>query len=252
MKNRNIKGQFIAKTDIGCVRVTNEDQAVALINAAGNVLLCVCDGMGGHAKGDYASKLAIDLISEEFRSKSKFFNLFSLRHWVGKVIRKVNSQIFEEAQSDPKYKDMGTTINMVILYNDVILVANAGDSRAYIVKRNKLQQLSEDQTYVEFLYKTGKITKDEMETSSQRHVLMNAIGSLPSASYDIKTYANLSNSVLVCTDGLYNNATEQEIHQVLVSNERLDQKIDTLIEVAKSNGGSDNIGIAYWEASKND
>lgn len=252
MKKQNIKGQFASKTDIGCVRVTNEDQAVSLINSSGNVLLCVCDGMGGHNKGDYASKLAIDIISEEFRNKSGFFSLFTLRHWIGKVFRRVNNQIYEEAQSDPKYKDMGTTINMVILYGDSVVVANAGDSRAYAVKRNKLQRLSEDQTYVEYLYRTGKISEEEMETSSQRHILMNAIGSLPSASYDIKTYTNLSHSILVCTDGLYNNASEEEIHRVLSSRERIDQKLDTLIEVAKSNGGSDNIGISYWEASNND
>lgn len=252
MKTRNIVGQFASKTDIGCVRVTNEDQAASLINAAGNVLLCVCDGMGGHNKGDYASKLAVDTICEEFRKKGRFLSIFSVRHWIGKVLRQVNKQIYDEAQSDPHYKDMGTTVNMVILYNDQIIVANAGDSRAYLVKRNKLQRLSEDQTYVEYLYRTGKISADEMETSSQRHILMNAIGSLPSASYDIKTYTNFSNSILVCTDGLYNNATEEEIHRVVSSNERIDQKIDTLIEVAKSNGGSDNIGISYWEAIKND
>lgn len=252
MKNRNIIGQFASKTDIGCVRVTNEDQAVSLINASGNVLLCVCDGMGGHNKGDYASKLAIDSISEEFRAKSRFLTSFSVRHWMGRVLRKVNRQIFEEAQSDPRYKDMGTTVNMVILFNDKIFVANAGDSRAYLVRRNKLQRLSEDQTYVEYLYRSGKISADEIETSSQRHILMNAIGSLPSASYDIKVYTNFSNSILVCTDGLYNNASEEEIHRILSSNERIDQKIDTLIEVAKNNGGSDNIGISYWEASKND
>ena len=98
----------------------------------------------------------------------------------------------------------------------------------------------------------GKITKEEMETSSQRHVLMNAVGTFPSVSYDVKFYANNGKPILVCTDGLYNNATEAEIHSALSTNERVDQKIETLIGIAKSNGGSDNIGIAYWEANKHD
>ena len=252
MANKNIKGQFASKTDIGCVRVTNEDQAASLINASGNVLLCVCDGMGGHNKGDYASKIAIDIISEEFRAKSRFFSLLLLRTWIAKVIRKVNNQIHTIGQTNPACKDMGTTINMVILYNDKVVVVNAGDSRAYFIKRYGVQRLSEDQTYVDYLYNTGKISKEEMETSSQRHILLNAIGTYPSPSYEIKVYQNNGNGILVCTDGLYNNATEGEIHSALSTDERIDQKIDTLIGIAKSNGGSDNIGIAYWEAYNHD
>lgn len=252
MKGTKYKGQFGAKTDIGCVRKTNEDQAVALINASGNVLLCVCDGMGGHNKGDYASKLAIDTISEEFRAKSGFFSYVSLRQWIARTMRKVNKVIFSEAQTKEEYKDMGTTVNMVILYDEFVFVVNAGDSRAYFVRKQALERLSEDQTYVEYLYHTGKLTKEEMETSSQRHILMNAVGTFPSVSYDFKYYPNNGLPILVCTDGLYNNASEAEIHSALLTNERINQKIDTLIGIAKSNGGSDNIGIAYWEVNKRD
>ena len=252
MKGINYKGQFAAKVDIGCVRSNNEDQATALVNASGNVLLCVCDGMGGHNKGDYASKLAIDTISEEFRKKNGFFSIISVRQWIAKTMRKVNKVIFDVAQTNPDYKDMGTTVNMVILYADSVLVVNAGDSRAYFVRKKRLERLSEDQTYVEYLYHTGKITKEEMETSSQRHILMNAVGTFPSVSYDLKVYPNNGLSILVCSDGLYNNATEAEIHSALSIIERVDQKIDTLIGIAKSNGGSDNIGIAYWEVTRHD
>ena len=247
-KGTKYKGQFIAKTDIGCVREKNEDQAAAIINASGNVLLCVCDGMGGHNKGDYASKLAIDTITEDFKNKNGFISNFSLRQWIARTMRKVNKIIFDEAQTNPNYKDMGTTVNMVIIYNDSIFVINAGDSRAYFVRKKALEQLSEDQTYVEYLYHTGKMSKEEMETSPQRHILMNAVGTFPSVSYDLKYYPNNGLPILVCTDGLYNNATEAEVRSALLTDERVDQKVETLIGIAKSNGGSDNIGIAYWEA----
>ena len=94
------------------------------------------------------------------------------------------------------------------------------------------------------------MSKEEMETSPQRHILMNAVGTFPSVSYDLKYYPNNGLPILVCTDGLYNNATEAEIRSALLTDERLDQKVETLIGIAKSNGGSDNIGIAYWEAYK--
>lgn len=252
MKGTNFKGQFAAKTDIGCVREKNEDQATALINASGNVLLCVCDGMGGHNKGELASKLAIDTISEEFRKKNGFLSIISVSQWIGRVMRKVNKIIYDKAQTQEEYKEMGTTINLVLLYGDIIFVVNAGDSRAYFVRKASLEQLSEDQTYVQYLYHTGKITQEELETSSQRHILMNAVGTFPSVSFDVKTFPNNGFPILVCSDGLYNNATESEIHSALSTNERIHQKIDTLIGIAKSNGGSDNIGIAYWEAYKHD
>lgn len=249
-KNKNIKGVFGAKIDIGCVRVTNEDQAIALINPSGNVLLCVCDGMGGHNKGDYASRLAIDIISEEFRSKSSFFSPFFVRLWLSKTIRKINAQIFKESENDPIYRNMGTTIVLALFYNDKIFVLNIGDSRAYQVRYKNLKKLSTDQTYVDYLYNTGKITEDEMNVSPQRHILMNALGSFPSVSYSLHVYENNMKPIVLCSDGLYNNASEEEIHSALSTNDRVDQKLDTLIAIAKSNGGSDNIAISYWEPLK--
>lgn len=249
-KNKNVKGVFGAKIDIGCVRVTNEDQAIALINPAGNVLLCVCDGMGGHNKGDYASRLAIDIITEEFRKHNSFLSPFFIRLWLSRTIRKINSQIFKESESDPTYKNMGTTIVLALFYNEKIFVLNIGDSRAYQVRYKNLKKLSVDQTYVDYLYNTGKITEDEMSTSPQRHILMNALGSFPSVSYALHVYENNMKPIVLCSDGLYNNATEEEIHSALSTNDRVDQKLDTLIAIAKSNGGSDNIAISYWEPIK--
>ncbi len=247
----NIKGQFAYKTDIGKVRITNEDQAIILSNASGDVLMCVCDGMGGHTKGDYASKLCIDVISEEFRKKAKFLSNFSLRTWISKTIRLANSEVYNEASSNKEYKNMGTTLVLAILHKDVIFLANVGDSRAYSVRYSSLKQLTEDQTYVEYLVKTGKITPEEASVRDDRHVIMNAIGTLPSVSFKITSIPNIKAPLLLCSDGLYNNASSSEIHAALSTNERIEQKIDTLIGIANSNGGSDNIAIAYWESIDN-
>ena len=137
-------------------------------------------------------------------------------------------------------------------YKDLIFIVNVGDSRAYAIRFNDIKRLTEDQTYVEYLYRTGKISEEEMSTSSQRHILMNAIGTFPSTSFEIKVYQNLKNPILLCSDGVYNNATDAEIHSALRTNERIEQKIDSLIAIANSNGGSDNMAISYWEAIEND
>ncbi len=250
-KQINIRGQFAYKTDIGRVRIINEDQTLILSNASGDVLMCVCDGMGGHAKGDYASKLAIDVLSEEFRKKSHFISKLSAKHFLSRCIKRINSTIYDEAQKNIEYKDMGTTIVVALLYKDDIIITNVGDSRAYSVRYSNLKQLSEDQTYVEYLYQTGKISKEEKLTSKDRHILMNALGLYPSVSFEIKTYPNIKAPILLCSDGLYNNASEAEIHAALSTNERIELKVDTLISIANSNGGSDNIAVAYWESIEN-
>ena len=250
-KQINIRGQFAYKTDIGKVRITNEDQAIILNNAGGDVLMCVCDGMGGHAKGDYASKLAIDVISEEFRLKPQFKSSLSARLFISRALRRINTVIYNESRKNIEYKGMGTTIVVALLYKDNIMVANVGDSRAYEVRYQALKPLTEDQTYVGYLSRVGKISEEDAKVSKERHILMNALGVFPSVSFDIKNYPNIKAPILLCSDGLYNNATEAEIHAALSTNERIELKIDTLISIANSNGGSDNIAIAYWESIDN-
>lgn len=253
MKERRLpRGIFIAKTDIGRVRVTNEDRSFAGVNAAGNVLLCVCDGMGGQNKGDYASKTALDIVVDAFRAKTRFLSVYDGRYWLSRVIRKANAAIYDIGYRNPMYHDMGTTLVIALFINEEILIASIGDSRAYMVRYGSLKQLTEDETYVDYLYRTGKIKKEEMKTRIDRHVLTNAIGMFPSLSFFIRSVSNTGSAVLLCSDGLYNNATEEEIHAILTANEHPEQKIDTLIAVANANGGSDNIAIAYWEEEKND
>ena len=244
-----IRGQFISKTNIGKVRVVNEDSATSLINANGDVLLVVCDGLGGHNKGDYASQLAVRMATDEFHNQNHFF-LFSARFFISRLLRKINREIFKTAEQREIYKDMGTTIVLALLHKQEVYLAYCGDSRAYGVKNGELIQLSEDQTYVEFLYKTGQIKEEEKLTSEHRHELMNALGIYPTISYSIHSFKNEFDGILLCSDGVYNNLNNQQISEIIQTNERLDQKVDTLIAVANSNGGSDNMAISYWEKMK--
>ncbi len=250
MKSQKNNGQFAYKTNIGKVRMINEDQAIALTNSNGDVLLVVCDGMGGHNKGDYASKYAIDFVSEAFRKKSHFSTMFLTRHWLSRTIRDANSGIYNEAYRNPSYKDMGTTLVLALIVRDKLLIANVGDSRAYEIKFNGLTQLTTDQTYVDYLYRTGKITKEEIENHPKRHVLMNALGIYPSINVDIIAMPYIGSSIFLCSDGLYNNLAEKEILSILQSDDRIAQKVDMLIRTANKNGGSDNMAISYWESKQ--
>jgi protein phosphatase len=232
--------------------VSNEDQATVITNSEGDILMLVCDGMGGHNKGDFASRTAISVLSEAFKNKPKFIHPFFAKRWLSNQIRYANNEIYNAAYSNQAYKDMGTTLVAALIIEDRIIVANIGDSRAYAVRYNALERLTEDQTYVDYLYRTGKITKEEISTHPKRHVLMNALGIYPSLTMDIKSIPYVGFSIMLCSDGLYNNISEQEIHAILTTEERPEQKVETLIKVANLNGGSDNIAVAYWEVMKND
>jgi len=244
-----LTGRFSYRTDVGKVRVNNEDQAIALTNASGNVLLIVCDGMGGQNKGDLASSLAVNTIVSSFKERKGFLNTYFARSWVNKVIREANKNIYEQAQNNPAYRGMGTTVTMLLIIKDIAILANAGDSRCYFLKNHHdLVQMSEDQTYVSYLIRTGQITPEEALTHPKRHVLMNALGIYPSASVDIKTIPYLNEIVLLCSDGLYNNVPFEDISAIVKGNDSLEQKVNELIAVGNKNGGSDNIAVVLWEA----
>lgn len=252
MKNKNyIFGRFAYRTDIGKVRMSNEDQALAMINQHGNILLLVCDGMGGQNKGDFASQLASKTIAEEFRKKSKFFNGFTASNWARKVVQKANREIYKLANENEIYKDMGTTLSMVLIVKNFFVTVQIGDSRIYSMDANReLKQLSEDQTYVGYLYRTGQISKEEMKTHPKRHMLMNALGVYPSASAEIAIKPYHNETLLLCSDGLYNNMPDSNISSIVKSDDTTEEKITQLISLANSYGGSDNIAVVLWEASK--
>ena len=109
-----LKGNFISSTNIGRIRTTNEDSAIAVINNSGDVLLCVCDGMGGYKKGDYASQILCETLKSEFLKKKGFITKFSAIKWASDIIDNVNKKIYKKAQAND-YENMGTTIVLCMI-----------------------------------------------------------------------------------------------------------------------------------------
>lgn len=245
-----LSGKFAFKTDIGKVRLSNEDQATALINSRGNVLLLVCDGMGGQNKGDYASNLAKTNITDDFNNKARFLNKYDALHWVIKTVKKANKAINDAANKNRAYEGMGTTLTLALIIKDYMVLAQVGDSRCYSYRMRDFTQLSEDQTYVAYLYRTGQIKKEEMATHPKRHVLMNALGFYPSLDLDAKVLPYRGDILLLCSDGLYNNVSDGDILTIVKGNDTVDEKVRELISLANANGGSDNIAVVIWEADQ--
>ena len=251
-KMKFYNGTFAFASNIGKVRTNNEDRAIVLCNASNETLLLVCDGMGGANKGDVASQMAVDIVSNEFRKKKGYRTKGANHHWLLSVIRKANAAIYERAEEDPMAHGMGTTLVAALLTGTQLHLANLGDSRCYVDDGTKLTQITEDQTYVGYLVRCGQITPEEAKSHPDRHVLMNALGIFPSVSLSIKTFPYTGEKILCCTDGLYNQVSEESIHTILRTDERADQKVNSLIAEANARGGSDNSGVAYWEIIEND
>ena len=245
-----LSGNFAFSTHVGRVRLTNEDRSIALTNSKGDVLLLVCDGMGGQSKGELASAIAVDVIKDEFENhKGSFLNKLFAHIWLKSTIQKANTKIYNESARNEAYKGMGTTITAVLIVKTFLVVAQAGDSRAYLLKNNELIQFSEDQTYVAYLFRTGQITKEEMATHSKRHVLMNAIGIYPSLNVEIKAMNYNNEPIMLCSDGLYNNVSHNDIQNIMKNSDSVEQKVNELIHISNANGGSDNIAVVVWEAN---
>ena len=239
---------YSVKTDPGLVRPNNEDSACIVENKSGDLFLMVLDGMGGHCRGDAASHLAMEIISEKMLNTDKFLSYSSMKATLLKTIKKANKEVNLLGSSKLEYLDMGTTLCLVAIRKDKTLLCNVGDSRCYILINGQLCQVSEDQTYVQFLYKTGKIKKEEMDTHPKRHVLMNALGTYPSLSVATTEITNAYDAILLCSDGLYNMLSDQEIEDVLnIETLSTRDKIDLLISRANKKGGKDNIAIVLME-----
>ena len=252
MEQHNLAGRFFTKTNIGRVRKDNEDFADARINAYGQIILIVADGMGGRNKGDYASRCIGNGIIKDFLDFDKpILKPDALSKWLYKSINKYNREVYQKGHSDEAFKGMGTTLTVVIIGGGFIVTAQVGDSRLYwLDSDNKLEQLTVDQTYVNYLKNNKKLTQSEISTHPERHKLTNAIGMRFNALVDMKTFEYHGEELFLCSDGLYNNVPFYDLQSILKGNESPERKCYQLIAFGNSNGGSDNMAVVVWETNK--
>lgn len=246
MRTKN--GQFAYLTDIGKERSTNEDFAIALKNKSDDLLMIVCDGMGGYARGDIAASVAIETLKEEFLKIDHFFNSSDVRRFLSRNIKKANQKIYKLAHENDLSSKMGTTITAAIIRKNTLFVVSIGDSRAYIVEDDILR-ITDDDSYVNYLYRLNRISFEEMETHPKRHILMSALGITPTINFDVSFYRHDNSRIFLCTDGLYTMVSEEKMYNILTLKKSTEEKCQLLINEANKNGGKDNIGLALWEVS---
>lgn len=231
-------------TDVGKVRKNNEDHLGAWDELG---LFVVADGMGGHQAGEVASKIAVETIESFFRQDPKSVNL-NPSSLLEKAINEANDKIYQRARQDKDLRGMGTTITAGFISGNQVFIGQVGDSRAYQINHQGIQQLTEDHSLVNELLRLGGITKEEAITHPQRNVLTRALGVELSVEADFYNYQlKKGDFLLFCTDGLSGLVPKEEIFNVVTSDLSLDVKVHQLIGAALQRGGTDNISVILVE-----
>jgi len=234
-----------AKTDTGLVRKSNQDFLFASEGPVGPLpnLFLVADGMGGHKAGDYASRYVVEHMKEHIEHSNAASPVMILR----KALEKTNQGLFEEAIEDPEKEGMGSTLVAAIIEDDMMYVANVGDSRLYLL-RDHLVQITRDHSLVEEMVARGKMERGSESYLNQKNIITRAVGIGKHVEPDFFEVPLMEcDCVLLCSDGLTNMVGDDEISRVLKTTDTLQEKTDILIKEANRNGGKDNIAIVLVE-----
>ena len=249
-----------SQTDVGIKRATNQDNHITKRYSKKTSLCVVCDGMGGAKGGEEASKIAsksfvdyMDTFLELYvGNKRDKVTAKEIKQALLTALDVANEKVYKYAQAHPLMKGMGTTIVATLIIEKTIFILNVGDSRAYFLKGNKIEQITKDHSYVQYLIDSGRMTEEEALTSDKKNIITRAVGTEKYVDGDIyKQTVTEGTFVLLCTDGLVKHVDNETICDI-VSNDYNASNIDEigltvrakkLIDKANELGGSDNITV---------
>ena len=231
--------RFTGRTDPGVVRSANQDDFY--IDPEGRFFI-VADGMGGHAGGQEASRIATTTI---YQYLDKYWDSSEespkLLH---QAFLDANQAILQDQYNHPERSEMGTTAVMVMFRHDQPWYAHVGDSRLYRLRDSNLEQVTEDHTWVARAIKAGELTKEQSRVHPWRHVLSQCLGRKDIYQIDVQSIdLTVGDRILLCSDGLTEELTDSAISSYLESNSDCEQAAVALINAAKQNGGRDNITV---------
>jgi protein phosphatase len=234
-------------TDRGCVRELNEDccQLVQpsdpdLLDRRG-VLIVVADGMGGCKSGEVASRIAVETVAREYYAFTG-----EPHEALTAAFQEANTRIHEFAMVRDELNGMGTTCTALVIQDGVAHSAHVGDSRLYLVRCGSIYQMTEDHSLVRELIRLGAITPDAARRHIDRNVILRALGSRPAvkvASWEEPLPVRAGDSFVLCSDGLHDAVSDEEIRQAIESGEAA-AACESLVATARERGGYDNITVA--------
>lgn len=225
------------RSDPGKIRSSNEDSFIANMKSA---IFLVADGMGGHAAGEIASQIAASTVEEVLSSGGSEFTIEQLLQF---AVQKANASVYETQRVRPDCRGMGSTLTVLVFRGDQYHVAQVGDSRAYLLRDGALNQLTQDHSLVWPLYKSAIISKEDISRHPQKNLITRSVGTQPQVEADLQTSKALAGDVyMLCSDGLTDVLSDQDIQNFLSDGNRSPQELsELLVDAANAGGGPDNI-----------
>ena len=237
--------QIVGGTDKGKHRKSNED-AYGIFEDLN--LAVVADGMGGHAAGEVASRLAVEMVHQTILQNS----LGEPAQLLSQAILNANSRILETAKNDPALGGMGTTIVALLISGKTAHIGYAGDSRIYLFRKSTLKQLTEDHSLVGDYMRKGLLTPEEAQKNPLKHVITRALGTSEPLQVDqVSLPLEEDDIFLLCSDGLSNMIADEELQRLISSGTlNLENSCSGMIQLANDNGGVDNITLVLLHCQR--
>jgi len=236
-------------TDVGQVRTVDEDSILVAdlsfgVNSKSSNfhLLVVADGMGGHAKGEEASKIALSAISRSVISE--LVNDTPFTKLLEQGIQNANQDILDYTTRNPESSGMGTTSVCAIVEGNAVHLANVGDSRAYVISDDEIRRVTKDHSFVQSLVDQGEITEAESREHPQKNVITKAVGIGTSIEADtMRLTLDSDESLLLCCDGVIAHLPDDDIHKIIRDSPDPQTACQEIVDMANERGGSDNISL---------
>ena len=241
--------EVAGKSDVGCVRTNNEDNFGYDLRYG---IFVVCDGMGGQAAGEVASKLGVEVLLSYFHHAAESGEYQQVGEPVeglsrdalalASAIRLANRTIYETGQKQAASAGMGSTVVAALVRGNALVIANVGDSRIYLIRQGVIQQLTQDHSLVMEQVRRGYLTLEQAERSDMQNIILKALGSEENVDPDVEDLVVLQDDILLlCSDGLTKYVRDPEILQRVSAAATLDEACNVLIQTAKDRGGDDNV-----------
>ena len=231
-------------TDVGQSRSMNQDFVFASETPVGNLpnLFVVADGMGGHRAGDTASRDTVGTLLDSIR-KSQETNPIKI---IRTAVEKANSRVYEKSRENENLAGMGTTVVVAVIEDRYLYVANVGDSRLYLIRKD-IRQITKDHSLVEEMVRSGKL-REEARNHPNKNVITRAVGVEKEVNIDFfDLRIRKGDKILLCSDGLSNMLEDNEIREIVTSGGDVEERARKLITAANQNGGKDNISVVLVE-----
>ena len=234
-----------AATDVGKVREVNQDCVFSSTGPVGCLphLFIVADGMGGHKAGDIASRLTVDSVVDKL-SKVNSKDYISV---ITDTIIKVNKEVIDKAAESQDYAGMGTTLVVATVFDNILKVANVGDSRLYVVGEDIIQ-ITRDHSLVEEMVINGQLDRADARVDKRKNIITRAIGGESKVEAEMfSVELKPEDKILMCSDGLSNMVDDAEILEIINREPDIEKAARMLIDAANENGGKDNISVVIVE-----